>query len=147
MGGFFYADLPVKKPEKVRYTLGMTLTPSQHIDHQIAATGGWRGEFMKQLRDLIHQADPEITENWKWDTGVWTDHGMVCAVSPFKSHVKINFFQGVKLADPKNRFNSGIESKQHRGLNLQEGDKIPTEQILLWVKEAVRLNRGEEPKK
>jgi hypothetical protein len=89
------------------------MNPSEQIDHQIAELNDWRGVLMTKLRRLIHEADSEIAEEWKWGTGVWTHKGMVCALGAFKDHIKVNFFKGALLKDPNKLFNSGLEAKVH----------------------------------
>src|SRR5262245_16012596 len=76
------------------------MTPSERITRQIAELSDWRGQMMAQLRHVIHQADPELTEEWKWETAVWSRKGNVVAAGVFKDHVKLNFFKGAALADP-----------------------------------------------
>ncbi len=114
---------------------------SQQIDKQIAEAGGWKSEVMAKLRKVIHEADPEIEEAWKWDTAVYVHNGMVCAVSSFKDHVKINFFKGAQLKDPNKLINNGLESKKHRSVDFSEDSKIDEESIKGLVTEAVALNK------
>lgn len=116
------------------------MTPSDQIDNQIKETGGWRGELMTKLRKLVHDVDPDIVEEWKWGTGIYSHNGMVCGISAFKDHVKINFFKGAQLEDKDNVFNSGLDSKQHRSINFAEGDKIPESSLKSLIKSAVTLN-------
>lgn len=116
------------------------MQPSDYIDKQIAGYDHWRGKVMAQLRKLIHEADPEITEEWKWETAVYMKNGMVCAVSGFKDHVKINFFKGVHLTDPHKLINNGLESKAHRSIDFNEGDLINQSALKELVREAVALN-------
>jgi hypothetical protein len=99
-------------------------TPSEQIDKQIADLPDWRGQTMAHLRKIINEADPSLKEDWKWDTAVWTGQGNVCALAAFKEHVKINFFKGASLEDPQGLFNSGLEAKQSRSIDLYEGDSI-----------------------
>ena len=79
----------------------VALTASQRITNQIAELGGWRGKMLSRLRSAIHEADPGLTEEWKWNTAVWTRNGLVCSAGAFKGHVKLNFFNGASLKDPK----------------------------------------------
>jgi hypothetical protein len=116
------------------------MTPSELIDRQIASFTDWRGEVMKQLRSLVHEADPEITEEWKWEVGVYTHEGMVCAMSAFKDHVKLNFFKGAKLQDKNKLINAGLESKSHRSIDFFEGDNLDETKIKDLISEAVSLN-------
>ena len=100
------------------------LTPSQLISNQIAELGDWRGKMLARLRKLILQADPDITEEWKWGTAVWSHQGNVVAVGAFKDHVKLNFFKGASLKDPRGLFNAGLDAKATRAIDLHKGDKI-----------------------
>ena len=83
------------------------LTPSQRINNQIAELSDWRGRMFSRLRKLILEAAPDLTEDWKWNTAVWTLNGLVCSAGAFKDHVKLNFFNGASLKDPKGMFNGG----------------------------------------
>ena len=95
---------------------------------------------MATIRKIIHATDPGITEAWKWDTGVWTHHGMVCAASAFKDHVKINFFKGASLKDPKGLFNAGLEAKATRAIDFQLGDKINEPALNDLIRAAIAYN-------
>ena len=117
------------------------MTPSEQIDQQIKEAGGWKGEMMTKLRKLVHGADPDIQEEWKWDVGVYVHNGMVCAISAFKDHVKINFFKGAELEDPEKLFNNGLDSKKHRSIDFSEGDKLNESAIISLIKYAVALNK------
>jgi hypothetical protein len=99
-------------------------TPSEQIDKQIADLSDWRGQTMTRLRKLINEADPNLKEDWKWDTPVWTAKGNVLALGAFKDHLKINFFKGASLQDPKGLFNAGLDAKASRSIDLHEGDSI-----------------------
>jgi hypothetical protein len=100
------------------------MDPSQNIDKAAASLSGWQAEMYSRLRDLINDAHPDLDEDWKWDTAVWTAKGNVCALGVFKDHLKINFFKGALLDDPKGLFNAGLEAKQSRSIDLQEGDEV-----------------------
>jgi hypothetical protein len=116
------------------------LTPSQLITHQIAELADWRGKLLARLRQLIHEADPDITEEWKWGTGVWSHKGNVVAVGAFKDHVKVNFFKGASLKDPKGLFNAGLEAKATRAIDFHEGDKVNEPAVKELIRAAVALN-------
>jgi len=116
------------------------MNPSELIDKQIEELGDWRGDMFASLRKLIHEADPDITEEWKWSTGVWTHDGMVCSVGAFADHLKINFFQGAALADPEGLFNAGLDAKKTRAIDFYSGDKINQEALNELVRAAVALN-------
>ncbi len=116
------------------------MNPSQLIDQQIASLKDWRGQMLARLRQIVHEADPEIIEEWKWDTPVFTHQGLVCALGSFKDHVKLNFFKGASLEDPQKIINSGLESKAHRAIDFSEGDKINEPALQDLIREAVALN-------
>ena len=113
---------------------------SELIDKRIEELDDWRGEYLLRLRKLIHEANPEIVEEWKWDTAIFTHGKMVCATSAFKEHVKINFFQGAKLSDPHKLINAGFDSKLHRAIDFKEGDEIKEDELKDLVREAIKLN-------
>ena len=110
------------------------------VDTYIASFDDWRGEKLKTLRRIIHDVDSDIGEEWKWDVPIFSHSGMVCAISAFKEHVKINFFKGAALNDPQNLFNSGLESKQMRSIDFKESDPIHEEGVRDLIRAAVALN-------
>lgn len=116
------------------------MDPSQLIDKHIKELADWRGEYLKKLRELIHQADSQIQEEWKWDTPVFVHKKMVCAISAFKEHVKINFFKGALLKDEHKLINAGLDSKSHRSIDFHKGDTIKEKELVDLVREAVGLN-------
>ncbi len=116
------------------------LTASQRIDNQIAELTDWRGQMLARLRKLIRSAVPETTEEWKWGTAVWSQNGTVCSAGAFKDHVKLNFFQGASLKDPKHLFNSGLEAKGTRAIDFREGDAINEPALRDLVRAAVAYN-------
>ena len=123
------------------------LTPSQHIDKAIQDLSDWRGKRMAQLRKLIHDAAPEITEDWKWDTPVFAYKGSVVAIGAFKEHVKLNFFKGASLEDPKKLFNAGLEAKASRSIDFSEGDQIDEPALKDLIRAAVAYNASGSKKK
>jgi hypothetical protein len=114
--------------------------PSQLITDSIAELGDWRGKLLARLRKLILESDPDITEEWKWDTPVWTHKGLVCSAGAFKDHVKLNFFKGASLKDPKGLFNAGLDAKATRAIDFREGDKIDASSLEDLIRFAVALN-------
>ncbi len=96
--------------------------------------------MLAQPRKLIHEADPELTEEWKWNTAVCTRNGLVCAAGAFKDHVKVNFFKGASLKDPKHLFNAGLEAKATRAIDFTERDKITEPALKALIREAVAYN-------
>ena len=116
------------------------LTPSQLITSQIAGLGDWRGKMLARLRKLVLEAAPDITEEWKWDTAVWSRNGLVCSAGVFKDHVKLNFFKGASLKDPAGLFNSGLDAKATRAIDFSEGDGIEASALKELVRAAVAQN-------
>ncbi len=116
------------------------MNPAEKIEQHLSSFNDWKGELLKKLRKLIHEVDPEITEEWKWDVPVFSHNGMVCAISAFKDHVKINFFKGSLLKDPHKLINAGLESKKNKAIDFAEGDKIDETALKDLIKEAVDLN-------
>jgi hypothetical protein len=123
------------------------MNPSEQIDKQIAELADWRGHMISRLRKLILEADPDITEEWKWDTAVWSHQGLVCAVSAFKKTVKMNFFQGAFLEDPHTLFNAGLDAKKTRSIDFSEGDVVDEPALKDLICRAVAHNVEEQAKK
>ena len=115
-------------------------TASEQIDTAIANLPDWRGQRMAQLRKLINEADPNLKEDWKWDTPVWTSNGNVISLGAFKEHVKINFFKGASLPDPKRLFNAGLDAKATRSIDLHENDPIDEQALRDLICAAVNAN-------
>jgi hypothetical protein len=118
--------------------------PTRLITRKIASLGDWRGERLAQLRDLIHKADPDVREEWKWGTAVWAHDGMVCSAGTFKDHVKLNFFRGASLDDPKGLFNAGLDAKATRAIDFGEADGIDEPGVTELIRAAVALNASAE---
>jgi len=116
------------------------LSPSQHITKYINELADWRGKTLAQLRKLILEAAPELAEEWKWDTPVWSHKGNVVAIGAFKDHLKVNFFKGASIKDPKKLFNAGLDAKATRAIDLHEGDKINESALKELVQAAVAYN-------
>src|SRR6267143_561895 len=118
------------------------MIPSKLIDQQIAELTDWRGKTMAKLRKIIHVADPAITEEWKWNTAVFSHDGLVVAVGAFKGNVKMNFFQGANLPDPRKLFNAGLDAKKTRAIDFHESDKINEPVLKDLIRAAVAQNRA-----
>ena len=119
-----------------------SIDPSKLIDKQVADLTDWRGKMLAKLRKIIHDADPELTEDWKWGTAVWSYKGLVLAVGAFKETVKMNFFQGASLPDPNKLFNAGLEAKKTRAIDFHERDKINEPALKDLIRAAVAHNRA-----
>jgi hypothetical protein len=115
---------------------------SEQITAHIAALGDWRGKTMARLRTIIGAAAPGLVEEWKWNTPVWSANGNVLAVGAFSDHVKINFFKGASLPDPRGLFNAGLEAKASRAIDIHKGDASDETGLRDLVRAAVALNGG-----
>lgn len=123
------------------------MTPSQHIDNFIKELTDWRGKWVAQFRKLILKTAPEVTEDWKWGVPVWVYNGNVVAAGVFKDHVKLNFFKGASLPDPKKLFNAGLDAKGTRAIDIAENDKINEAALKELIRAAVEFNAAGKKKK
>jgi hypothetical protein len=126
---------------------------AEQIDKKIAELGGWRGETLSRIRDLIKEADPGIVEECKWfkpsnPTGVpvWSHAGIICTGESYKSKVKLTFAKGALLPDPAKLFNSSLEGKQRRAIDINEGEEIDAGAFKALVRAAVALNTSGKTK-
>jgi hypothetical protein len=115
-------------------------SPSQLIDARIAELGDWRGETLARVRALIKQADPEVTEEWKWKNPVWSHDGIICTGEAYKDKVKMTFAKGASLDDPAGLFNSSLGGNTRRAIDIEEGEQIDAEALKDLIREAVALN-------
>jgi hypothetical protein len=116
-------------------------SPSQLITERIAELGDWRGKTLAHVRKLIKEADPEITEEWKWrGVPVWSDGGIICTGESYKTAVKLTFLKGASIKDPKGIFNSSLDGNARRAIDLHEGDKINESAFKEIIRAAVKLN-------
>jgi hypothetical protein len=119
---------------------------SQQIDARIKELGDWRGETLARLRELIKQAEPEVVEEWKWvkptsgGTAVWSHNGGICTGEVYKSVVKLTFFKGASLDDPSGLFNSSLEGKVRRAIDVHEGENVDEDAFKALIRAAVDLN-------
>ncbi len=118
------------------------MNASERITSHIDSFADWRGKLLARLRRLIRSAGPELVEEWKWSTPVWSGKANVVAVGAFRDHVKINFFQGAALDDPKGIFNAGLEAKATRAIDLHEGDRLDETAFKDLIRAAVALDQG-----
>jgi hypothetical protein len=122
-------------------------TASARIDERIAELDDWRGKMLSRVRALIRKADPGIIEEWKWAKAtspgvpVWSRDGGICTGETYKTTVKLTFFKGASLSDPAGLFNSSLEGKVRRAVDIREGDKIDEAALIKLVREAVALNQ------
>ena len=116
-------------------------SPSRLIDARIAELGDWRGATLARVRGLIHEADPEVVEEWKWrGVPVWSNAGIVCTGETYRDKVKLTFAKGAALADPSGLFNASLDGTTRRAIDLAEGDAIDAEALKALVRAAVALN-------
>jgi hypothetical protein len=121
---------------------------SAHISERIRELGDWRGEMLAKVRALIHEADPDVTEEWKWmGTPVWSHDGVVCTGESYKQVVKLTFAKGASLKDPNKLFNAGLEGKARRAIDLREGDQLDPRAFRALFREAVEFNQARPPKR
>jgi hypothetical protein len=103
---------------------------SERIDERIRELGDWRGETLSKVRGIIKEADPDVVEEWKWakatspGTPVWSHNGGICTGETYKNVVKLTFFKGAALNDPSGLFNSSLDGKVRRAIDIREGDKL-----------------------
>jgi hypothetical protein len=117
------------------------------IDERIKRLGDWRGKTLARLRQLIHDADPDIQEEWKWDTPVFSHDGIVCTGESYKQTVKLTFARGASINDPKKLFNSSLEGNVRRAIDFHEGEKISETALKQLIRAAVTANSGARAKK
>ncbi|MFO1285053.1 MAG: DUF1801 domain-containing protein [Burkholderiales bacterium] len=115
-------------------------SPSQLIDQRIAELRDWRGERLARLRAMIRAADPGITEEWKWNTPVWSCHGIVCTGETYAKVVKLTFAKGASLADPSKLFNASLDGNTRRAIDVAEGASVDATALEALVRAAVALN-------
>jgi hypothetical protein len=114
---------------------------SRLIDRRIRDLGGWRGETLARMRALILDADPEMTEEWKWmGTPVWSHHGIVCTGEAYTKVVKLTFARGARTPDPSRLFNSSLEGNTRRAIDIHEGEQVDASAFKTLVKAAVAQN-------
>ena len=116
------------------------MNPESQIDDYLRSLPAWQSRLATRIRALVHEADPNITEAWKWGTPVFADGGNAVAIGAFADHVKVNFFKGASLPDPAGLFNAGLEAKATRAIDLRDGDPLDEAAFRALVKEAVAAN-------
>ena len=122
-------------------------TPSELIDARLTQIGGWRGETLSRLRQLVREADPEVEEQVKWrkpsnpaGVPVWEHDGIVCTGETYKDKVKLTFAKGASLNDPAHLFNASLDAGTRRAIDLREGDEVDEAAFKALISEAATLN-------
>src|SRR5437588_2539192 len=127
------------------------LPASELIDKRIADLADWRGATLSRVRKLIHEADPEVLEEWKWmGTPVWSHDGIICTGESYKKIVKLTFAKGASLKDPTRLFNASLEGNARRAIDIHEGEEVDESAFKALVRQAVVLNssgKSKAPKK
>lgn len=119
-------------------------SPSQLIDERVEALGDWRGRTLSQVRALILQAGPEVTEEWKWrGVPVWSNNGILCTGETYKAAVKLTFAKGAALYDPAHLFNAGLDGNTRRASDLHEGDVLDGAAFQALIRAAADLNAAD----
>src|SRR3954451_7263742 len=124
---------------------------SQLIDERIRELGDWRGKTLSKVRGVIKEADPDIVEEWKWvkatnpGTPVWSHNGGICTGETYKNVVKLTFFKGAALDDPSGLFNSSLDGKVRRAIDIKEDDDVDEDALKNLIREAVALNLAGKP--
>ena len=114
---------------------------SELISKRIAELGDWRGDTLGRIRALIHEADPEVVEEWKWmGTPVWSHDGIICTGESYKSVVKLTFIKGASLEDPAGLFNSSLDGNARRAIDIREGEEVDAGAFKALIRAAVALN-------
>jgi hypothetical protein len=118
-----------------------TASAAALIDQRIAELGDWRGETLARMRALIHEADPEVVEEWKWmGTPVWSHAGILCTGESYKAVVKLTFAKGAALDDPDRLFNASLDGNTRRAIDLHEGQRIDPDAFKALIRAAIALN-------
>jgi hypothetical protein len=121
----------------------MTDDAAQKIDERIAELGDWRGERLAEVRKLIHAADPEVEETWKWrGVPVWEHAGIICTGESYKEYVKLTFHKGASVDDPAGLFNASLEGNARRAIDIREGDELDPAAFQDLIRAAVALNES-----
>jgi hypothetical protein len=116
---------------------------SELIDRRIAEIDDWRGDTLGRIRALIKEAAPDIVEEWKWGTPVWSHTGIVCTGETYKKAVKMTFAKGAFLKDPSRLFNSSLDGNVRRAIDIHEGDKVDARALKALIRAAVAFNVSE----
>ena len=120
---------------------------SELISKRIADLADWRGETLSRMRKLIHEADPDVLEEWKWmGTPIWSHDGIICTGESYKKVVKLTFAKGASLKDPSHLFNSSLDGNVRRAIDIPEGAKVDEGAFKALVRQAVALNSSGKSK-
>jgi hypothetical protein len=144
--------MPVKTAKKPMKAAKTDNAAAQTINARIREIGGWRGSVLKRMRALIHEADPEVVEEWKWQKAtspgvpVWSHDGGICTGECYKEVVKLTFFQGASLKDPARLFNASLEGNMRRAIDIREDDEIDEAAFKALIRAAAAFNGAKRKK-
>jgi len=137
------AQSPATKPFPKKTTAADAgKLPSDLIDARIKELQDWRGQLLARLRTLIRSADPEVSEEWKWNIPVWSCNGIICTGETYKKVVKLTFAKGASIADPARLFNSSLEGNVRRAIDFPEGSRIDKTALRALIQAAITLNKS-----
>jgi hypothetical protein len=119
---------------------------SELISKRIAELGGWRGKTLSRMRKLLRKADPDVVEEWKWSTPVWSHDGIICTGESYKDKVKLTFAKGASLKDPARLFNSSLDGNVRRAIDIHEGEEVDESAFKTLFRQAVALNSSGKSK-
>jgi hypothetical protein len=115
------------------------MSPQENLNMLVAKLDDWRGTMINQVATIVSKTNTNLIMEWKWGVPMWTyNNKLILATSAFKSHVKINFFAGAYLEDPDEFFTSGLDSKEHRSINIAQDTELPTKQLIAMIDRAVK---------
>lgn len=125
----------------MKKSASVTPSASTLIDQRIAKLGDWRGKTLSRMRQLIHEADPDVVEEWKWrGVPVWSHNGIICTGETYKSVVKLTFAKGASLKDPARLFNSSLDGNTRRAIDIREGEMVDAAAFKALVRAAVEMS-------
>ncbi|WP_028138201.1 DUF1801 domain-containing protein [Bradyrhizobium japonicum] len=131
--------------KRVGATEATGLSPAKLIDGRIKELGDWRGDMLKRIRALIKEADPDVSEAWKWrGVPVWEHDGIICTGETYKQVVKLTFAKGAALDDPSGLFNSSLDGNVRRAIDIREGEKVNERALKALIRAAVELNASKK---
>lgn len=120
---------------------------SERISDRIAGLGDWRGDTLGRMRQLIHDAAPDVVEEWKWmGTPVWSNTGILCTGETYKDKVKLTFAKGASLQDPTGLFNASLDGNVRRAIDIHQGEAVDADAFIALIREAVALNAAGKSK-
>ena len=126
---------------------GQTFPASELITKRIEALADWRGKTLGRIRELIHEADPEVIEEWKWmGTPVWSHDGIICTGESYKDKIKLTFIKGASLNDPESLFNASLDGNARRAIDIHQHQEVDGSAFRALIQQAIALNSAKKSK-